>query len=137
MKPETQITASWGASTPQSGSISKYELRYSVDGGSTFTVVSNSISASTRSYSFTPSVREGQTLLVQVRAVNSYSKASSWGNFTTISIYADGMSVGKIGGNMVHLRAYVKVNGSMKKIKFIKVKRNGLFYSIDQYNPPV
>ena len=46
------------------------------------------------------------------------------------------MSVGKINSSMKHLRAYVKVNGSIKKINYIKVKVGGVIYNIDQYTPP-
>lgn len=47
------------------------------------------------------------------------------------------MSIAKIGGNIKHVRGYVKVNGAMKKIASIKVKVNGNIYSIDQYPPPL
>lgn len=136
MKPETQITANWAAASAGSGSISSYELRYTVNGGSSYTTVSSSIGSGTRSYSFTPSVKEGQTLIVQIRAKNSYGKYSSYASYTSISIYADGSSVAKISGSMKHVRAYAKVGGSMKKIKSIKVKKNGTIYNIDQYTPP-
>ena len=47
------------------------------------------------------------------------------------------MSVGKINNVLKHLRAYVKVDGSMQKIKYIKVKQGGVIYNIDQqYTPP-
>ena len=136
MKPETQITVNWAAASAGSGSISSYELRYTVNGGSSYTTVSSNIGVNTRSYSFTPSVKEGQTLIVQIRSKNSYGKYSSYENYPSVSIYADGSSVAKIGGNMEHVRAYAKVSGSMKKIKSIKVKKNGTIYNIDQYTPP-
>lgn len=137
MKPQTAITVQWSASTPRSGTISAYELRYTTDNGASYTTVSTSISASTRSYKFTPTVREGQTLKVQICAKNSYNKKSGYGTFNSITIYADGMSIAKIGGNIKHVRGYVKVNGAMKKIASIKVKVNGNIYSIDQYPPPL
>lgn len=137
MKPQTAVTVQWSASTPRSGTISAYELRYTTDNGASYTTVSTSISASTRSYKFTPTVREGQTLKVQIRAKNSYNKKSGYGTFSSITIYADGMSVAKVNGNMKHVRGYVKVGGVMKKITSIKVKVNGKIYSIDQYLPPL
>ena len=137
MKPQTAVTVQWSASTPRSGTISAYELRYTTDNGASYTTVSTSISVSTRSYKFTPTVREGQTLKVQIRAKNSYNKKSGYGTFNSITIYADGMSIAKVGGNIKHVRGYVKVNGAMKKIVSIKVKVNGNIYSIDQYPPPL
>lgn len=136
MKPDTKVTVSWSESKPQSGTLSAYEIRYTTDGGSTYKTVSTNIGTTVRSYSFTPSVIDGQTLQVQICARNNYGKKSTYGNFTAITIYTDGLSVGKIGGSLKHLRAYVKVNGSMKKIKNIKVKKGGIIYSIDQYTPP-
>lgn len=135
MKPNTAVTVSWGASSAGSGSISGYTIRYTTNGGSTYTVVTTT-NASTRSYTFTPSVIDGQTLIVQVRANNSYGKSSSYGSFTSIAIYTTGLSVGKISGSIKHLRGYVKVSNAMKKITSIKVKRGGTIYSIDQYTPP-
>lgn len=136
MKPDTKVTVSWGESKPQSGTLSAYEIRYTTNGGSTYTVVSTNIGSTVRSYSFTPSVIDGQTLQVQICARNSYGKRSAYSDFTAITIYTDGLSVGKIGGSLKHLRAYVKVNGSIRKIKNIKVKMGGIIYSIDQYTPP-
>ena len=137
MKPQTAVTVKWNASTPNSGTISAYELRYTTDNGASYTSVSTSISASTRSYTFTPIIREGQTLEVQIRTRNSYDKYSSYATFSPIVAYADGMSVAQLDGNIKHVRAYVKIDGTMKKIKTIKVKSNGNVYSIDQYLPPL
>ena len=137
MKPETAITVKWAASTPKSGTLSAYELRYTTDNGATYTTVTTSIGTSTTSYSFTPVVREGQTLKVQICARNSYGKKSSYGNFNAITIYADGKSVAKISGSMKHVRGYAKVSGTMKKKKKIVVKIDGKIYSIDQYLPPL
>ena len=136
MKPDTKVTVSWSESTPQSGTLSAYEIRYTTNGGSTYTVVSTNIDSTVRSYSFTPSVIDGQTLQVQICARNSYGKRSEYGNFAEIVVYTDGLSIGKIGGSLKHLRGYVKVNGSIKKIKNIKVKMGGIIYNIDQYTPP-
>ncbi len=136
MKPNTRITCTWGASTAGSGSLSSYELRYTVNNGVSYTTVATNIGTSTRTYSFTPQAIDGQQVIVQVRAKNSYGKYSSWGNFPAITIYTDGMSVGKVNSTIKHLRAYVKVGGQMKKINYIKVKAGGLIYNIDQYTPP-
>ena len=137
MKPNTQVTCTWGASTAGSGSLSAYELRYTVNGGLSYTTLSSNIGTGTRSYSFTPQAIDGQQVIVQVRARNSYGKYSSWESFPAITVYTDGMSVGKINSTIKHLRAYVKVDDSMKKINFIKVKNGGLIYNIDQqYTPP-
>ena len=133
MKPNTAVTVSWAAPSAGSGSISNYTVRYTTNGGSTYTVATTTTS---RSYTFTPNVIDGQTLTVQVCATNSYGKTSSYGNFTSITIYTTGLSVGKLSGSMKHLRGYVKVGGSMKRITSIKVKRGGTIYSIDQYTPP-
>lgn len=137
MKPETNVTLSWSSSTPKSGTLSAYEVRYTTDGGLTYTTVSTSIDVSTFTYSFTPLVREDEILQVQICAMNSYGKKSEYGNFTPIVIYADGKSVGKIDDNIRHIRGYVKVDGSMQKVKNIIVKANGIIYSIDQYLPPL
>lgn len=137
MKPETAITVKWSASTPKSGTISAYEIRYTTNNGASYTTVSTSISSSARSYTFTPTVREGQTLKIQICAKNSYNKKSGYGTFSSITIYADGMSIAKVNGNIEHVRGYVKINGVMKKINSIKVKVNGKIYSIDQYPPPL
>lgn len=137
MKPETQITIKWSASKANSGVISAYEVRYTTDGGKTYKSVSTDIGASTYTYSFTPDVREGQTLQVQVCARNSYGKKSSYATFDGVTIYADGLSVGKINDVLKHLRVYVKVDGNVKKIKNIYVKMNGKIYSIDQLPPPL
>ena len=136
MKPNTSVTCTWSTSTTASGSLSAYELRYTVNGGASYTTLSTNIGSGTRTYSFTPQAIDGQQVLVQIRARNSYNKYSSWGNFPTITVYTDGMSVGKINGSIKHLRAYVKVGGSMRKINYIKVKRGGVIYNIDQYTPP-
>lgn len=137
MKPQTPVTVRWSASTPKSGVISAYELRYTTNNGASYTTISTSIGASTTSYTFTPVVREGQVLKVQICAKNSYNKKSGYGTFSSITIYADGMSVAKVNGDMKHVRGYVKVGGVMKKITSIKVKVNGKIYSIDQYLPPL
>lgn len=139
MKPETPITVKWSASTPKSGTISAYEIRYTTNNGESYVTVSTSISPSTFSLTFTPviNVREGQTLKVQICARNSYNKKSGYGTFSPILIYADGMSVAKVNGAIKHVRGYVKVNGVMKKITSIKVKVNGNIYNIDQYLPPL
>lgn len=137
MKPQTPVTVRWSASTPKSGVISAYELRYTTNNGASYTTISTSIGASTTSYTFTPVVREGQVLKVQICARNSYNKKSGYGTFSSITIYADGMSVAKVNGGMKHVRGYVKVGGVMKKITSIKVKVNGKIYSIDQYLPPL
>lgn len=137
MKPQTPVTVRWSASTPKSGVISAYELRYTTNNGASYTTISTSIGASTTSYTFTPVVREGQVLKVQICARNSYNKKSGYGTFSSITIYADGMSVAKVNGDMKHVRGYVKVGGVMKKITSIKVKVNGKIYSIDQYLPPL
>ena len=137
MKPNTGITCTWGASTAGSGSLSGYEIRYTADNGSSYTTVSTNIGVNTRTYSFTPQARDGQQVIVQVRAKNSYGKYSSWGNFPAITIYTDGMSVGKVNSTIKHLRAYVKVAGQMKKINYIKVKVGGVMRNIDQYPPPL
>lgn len=137
MKPNTQVTCTWGTSTANSGSLSAYELRYTVNGGSSYITLSSNIGTGTRSYSFVPQAIDGQQVIVQIRARNSYGKYSGWANFPTITVYTDGMSVGKINNTIKHLRAYVKVDGSMKKINYIKVKIGGLVYNIDQqYTPP-
>ena len=136
MKPNTKITCTWSTSTTASGSLSAYEMRYTVNNGSSYTTVSTGIGATVKTYSFTPQAIDGQQVIVQIRAKNSYNKYSSWVNFPTITIYTDGMCVGKINSNMKHLRAYAKVNGSMKKINYIKVKVGGVIYNIDQYTPP-
>lgn len=136
MKPNTGITCTWSKSTTASGSLSAYEMRYTVDNGLSYTTVSTRIGTNYSRYSFTPQAIDGQQVIVQIRAKNSYNKYSSWVNFPTITIYTDGMSVGKINSNMKHLRAYVKVNDSMKKINYIKVKVGGVIYNIDQYTPP-
>ena len=136
MKPNTSVTCTWSTSTTASGSLSAYELRYTVNGGASYTTLSTNIGSGTRTYSFTPQAIDGQQVIVQIRAKNSYNKYSSWVNFPTITIYTDGMCVGKINSNMKHLRAYAKVNGSMKKINYIKVKVGGVIYNIDQYTPP-
>ena len=130
MKPNTKITCTWSASTTASGSLSAYEMRYTVNNGSSYTTVSTRIGATVKTYSFTPQAIDGQQVIVQIRAKNSYNKYSSWVSFPTITIYTDGMSVGKINSNMKHLRAYAKVNGSMKKINYIKVKVGGVIYNI-------
>lgn len=137
MKPETPITISWGASTPRSGTLKAYEVRYTGDGGAHYTVYSSSIPIDSRKLTFTPIVRKDQTLQVQVCAINSYNKKSSYATFTPISIYADGMSIGKIDNGMKHVRGYIKVNGQIKKVESIKVKVNGRIYSIDQYLSPL
>ena len=137
MKPQTAVTVKWNASTPNSGTISAYELRYTTDNGASYTSVSTSISSSTRSYTFTPIIREGQTLEVQIRAKNSYNKYSDYATFSPIVTYADGMSVAQLEGNIKHVRAYVKIDGEIKKIESIKVKSNGNVYNIDQYLPPL
>lgn len=137
MKPQTSITVKWNASKANSGTISGYELRYTTDNGATYKTVSTSIGSSTLTYTFTPDVREGQTLKVQVCAKNSYNKKSSYSSFSDISIYADGLSVGKVSGNMKHLRVYVKTGGNIKKIKNIYIKVNGKMYTIDQLPPPL
>lgn len=136
MKPNTKVTCTWSASTAASGSLSAYELRYTVDGGVTYTTLSTTIGTGTFSYSFTPQAIDGQQVIVQVRAKNSYNKYSSWGNFPTITVYTDGQSVGKINNSVKHLRAYVKAGGSMHKVNYIKVKVGGVVYNIDQYTPP-
>lgn len=136
MKPNTKITCTWSASTTASGSLSAYEMRYTVNNGSSYTTVSTGIGATVKTYSFTPQAIDGQQVIVQIRAKNSYNKYSSWVNFPAITIYTDGMSVGKINSTMKHLRAYAKVNGSMVKINYIKVKVGGVIYNIDQYTPP-
>lgn len=137
MKPETSITIKWSASKANSGTIAAYEVRYTTDDGITYKSVSTDIGASTYTYTFTPNVREGQILKVQVCAKNSYGKKSDYATFNAVTIYADGMSVGMINNNIKHLRAYVKVGGNMKKIKNIYVKINGRTYSIDQLPPPL
>ncbi len=137
MKPQTQITVKWSAAKANSGTISGYELRYTTDNGATYKTVSTSIGASTYAYTFTPDVREGQTLKVQVCAKNSYNKKSGYATFGAVSIYADGLSVGKVSGNIKHLRAYVKASNNMKKIKNIYIKVDGRMYSIDQLPPPL
>lgn len=136
MKPNTKITCTWSASTTASGSLSAYEMRYTVNNGSSYTTVSTGIRATVKTYSFTPQAIDGQQVIVQIRAKNSYNKYSSWVNFPAITIYTDGMSVGKVNSTMKHLRAYAKVNGSMVKINYIKVKVGGVIYNIDQYTPP-
>lgn len=136
MKPNTRITCTWSSSTAKSGSLSGYEIRYTVNNGTSYTTVSNNISTSTSSYSFTPQAIDGQQVIVQIRAKNSYNKYSNWGSFPTITVYTDGMSVGKVNDSFKHLRAYAKVNGSMKTINSIKVKVGGVIYNIDQYTPP-
>lgn len=136
MKPNTKITCTWSASTTASGSLSAYEMRYTVNNGSSYTTVSTGIGATAKTYSFTPQAIDGQQVIVQIRAKNSYNKYSSWVNFPAITIYTDGMSVGKVNSTMKHLRAYAKVNGSMVKINYIKVKVGGVIYNIDQYTPP-
>ncbi len=136
MKPNTKITCTWSASTTASGSLSAYEMRYTVNNGSSYTTVSTGIGATVKTYSFTPQAIDGQQVIVQIRAKNSYNKYSSWVNFPAITIYTDGMSVGKVNSTMKHLRAYAKVNGSMVKINYIKVKVGGVIYNIDQYTPP-
>lgn len=136
MKPNTKITCTWSASTTASGSLSAYEMRYTVNNGSSYTTVSTGIGATIKTYSFTPQAIDGQQVIVQIRAKNSYNKYSSWVNFPAITIYTDGMSVGKVNSTMKHLRAYAKVNGSMVKINYIKVKVGGVIYNIDQYTPP-
>jgi phage terminase large subunit-like protein len=136
MKPNTSVTCTWSASTTASGSLSAYELRYTVNNGSSYTTISSNIGTSTRTYSFTPQAIDEQQVIVQVRARNSYNKYSSWVSFPTITIYTDGMSVGKVNNSMKHLRAYVKVGGSMHKVNYIKVKIGGVVYNIDQYTPP-
>lgn len=136
MKPNTKVTCSWSKSTANSGSLSAYEMRYTVDNGGTWTTVSTSIANTATSYAFTPQAIDGQQVIVQIRARNSYNKYSDWVAFPTITIYTDGMSVGRINNSLKHLRAYVKVNGEMKKINYIKVKIGGVVYNIDQYTPP-
>lgn len=136
MKPNTKITCTWSASTTASGSLSAYEMRYTVNNGSSYTTVSTRIGATVKTYSFTPQAIDGQQVIAQIRAKNSYNKYSSWVNFPAITIYTDGMSVGKVNSTMKHLRAYAKVNGSMVKINYIKVKVGGVIYNIDQYTPP-
>lgn len=136
MKPNTKITCTWSASTTASGSLSAYEMRYTVNNGSSYTTVSTGIGATVKTYSFTPQAIDGQQVIVQIRAKNSYNKYSSWVNFPAITIYTDGMSVGKVNSTMKHLRAYAKVNGSMVKINYIKAKVGGVIYNIDQYTPP-
>lgn len=136
MKPNTKITCTWSASTTASGSLLAYEMRYTVNNGSSYTTVSTGIGATVKTYSFTPQAIDGQQVIVQIRAKNSYNKYSSWVNFPAITIYTDGMSVGKVNSTMKHLRAYAKVNGSMVKINYIKVKVGGVIYNIDQYTPP-
>ena len=136
MKPNTKITCTWSASTTASGSLSAYEMRYTVNNGSSYTTVSTGIGATVKTYSFTPQAIDGQQVIVQIRAKNSYNKYSSWVNFPAITIYTDGMSIGKVNSTMKHLRAYAKVNGSMVKINYIKVKVGGVIYNIDQYTPP-
>lgn len=111
-------------------------MRYTVNNGSSYTTVSTGIGATVKTYSFTPQAIDGQQVIVQIRAKNSYNKYSSWVNFPAITIYTDGMSVGKVNSTMKHLRAYAKVNGSMVKINYIKVKVGGVIYNIDQYTPP-
>lgn len=136
IKPQTSVTLTWEEALANSGEISKYELRYTKDNGKTYIVLSDNISASTLSYTFVPNAIDGQTIKAEICSVNSYGKKSSFESFNNISIYTDGLSVGKIGGNIKHLRAYVKVNGEMKQIIAIKVKRNGVIYNIDQFTPP-
>lgn len=136
MKPNTKITCTWSTSTTASGSLSAYEMRYTVNNGSSYTTVSTGIGATVKTYSFTPQAIDGQQVIVQIRAKNSYNKYSSWVNFPTITIYTDGMCVGKVNSSLKHLRAYAKVNGSMVKINYIKVKVGGVVYNIDQYTPP-
>lgn len=136
MKPNTSVTCTWSTSTTASGSLSAYELRYTVNNGSSYTTLSTNVGSGTKSYSFTPQAIDGQQVIVQIRAKNSYNKYSDWGSFPAITIYTDGMSVGKVNSNMQHLRAYVKVNGEMKKVNYIKVKMGGVVYNIDQYTPP-
>ena len=96
MKPNTGITCTWSKSTTASGSLSAYEMRYTVDNGVSYTTVSTGIGANYSKYSFTPQAIDGQQVIVQIRARNSYNKYSSWGNFPTITVYTDGMSVAKI-----------------------------------------
>lgn len=134
MKPNTSITCTWSKSTTASGILSAYEIRY--NNGSSYTTVSTNIGINKISYSFTPQVIDGQKITVEIRAKNSYGKYSSWGSYPAITIYTDGMSTGRVNGSMKHLRAYAKVNGSMKKINYIKVKVGGKVYNIDQYTPP-
>ena len=131
-----QIECTWNASTAGSGSLSAYEMRYTVDNGAHYTTISTNIGTNLKKYSYTPQAIDGQNVITQIRAKNSYGKYSSWVNFPTLTIYTDGMCVGKYNNTMKHLRAYAKVNGSMKKINYIKVKIGGKFYNIDQYTPP-
>lgn len=137
MKPNTGITCTWSKSTTQSGSLSGYELRYTVDGGVSYRILSTSLGVNTISYSFTPQAIDGQQVIVQIRAKNSYKVYSNWANFPAITIYTDGMSVGKVNNNIKHLRFYVKADGEMHKVNYIKVKAGGLIYNIDQYTPPL
>lgn len=133
MKPQTSVTIKWGASTTKSGVLSAYELRYTTDDGVTYKTVSTSIDINTFEYTFTPEVKENQTLKIQICARNSYNKKSSYATFPDIQIYADGKSVEVIGSEFKDVRAFVKIDGEMKKIDNIKVKVNGNFYNIDQY----
>ena len=135
-KPNINITYTWSNPTSNSGSLSAYEMRYTVNNGGTWTTVSTGISSSSTSYNFTPQAIDGQQIIVQIRAKNSYNKYSDWVSFPTTTIYTDGMSVGRVNNSMKHLRAYAKVNGEMKKINYIKVKVGGVIYNIDQYTPP-
>ena len=136
MKPTSPVTVKWSASTPRSGTISAYEIRYTTNNGASYTTVSTSINPTTRSYTFTPQVREEQILKVQICARNSYNKKSGYGSFNPITKYDDGKSIAKVSGQIKHVRGYAKVNGAIKKIISIKVKVNGKMYSIDQYPPP-
>lgn len=137
IKPETEITVNWGASIPNSGVISSYEIRYTVNDGSSYTIVSEYIESNVRTYTFLPIVREGQILKIQIRAKNSYEKYSNYSNFNSVSVYADGMSVGKVTEDIKNIRGYIKINGEIKKVKNIKVKINGNIYNIDQFLPPL
>ena len=135
MKPNNTITVNWSKPTPNSGTLSGYEIRYTVNNGQSYSSTVT-LSNSQTSYTFTPTAVDEQVVLVQIRAKNSYGKYSNWGDFPTTTLYTDGMSVGKVNNVIKHLRAYVKVNGEMKKINYIKVKNGGLIYNIDQYTPP-
>lgn len=136
MKPNTQVKCSWQTSSANSGSLSGYELRYTTDNGASYKTISTSIGASIKEYSFTPQAIDGQQVIVSIRSKNSYNKYSAWSNFSTITIYTDGMSVGKVNNSLKHIRAYAKVSGADKKINYIKVKVGGVWYNIDQYTPP-
>lgn len=137
MKPETPVTISWGASTTKSGTLSAYELRYTTNNGSSYTTVSTSLSTTNRTYTFTPNVRTDDILQIEICARNSYNKKSGYGKYAQITIYADGASIAQVSSTRLDdVRAYVKTGGAIHKIKYIKVKQNGVIYNIDQYAAP-